>query len=764
MLRLFLPEVSNEARLVDQVDATSTRSSSSASCGGCAAHDDQCEVRRILKAFVDAQWLREFDARLADYRGAAAGRGRGSRLKSRAARPLDFTSDDEPAGLPPAAARGVQLGHVRPAGLDASTLDGRNALLTGDIGSGKSTLVDALTTLLLPAHRISYNKAAGADARERTLRSYVHGHYKSERNEATGTSPRRWRCATRTDLLGDPRRLRQRRLRRRPSRSPRCSSSADAAGPARPLLRRPPTQDLSIAERLRRLRLRPRATCASGSALPAREIYDELPRVRQATFRRLLGIESEQALELFHQTVSMKSVGNLNDFVRDHMLEPSDSTTRVARHHRPLRGPAPRPTTPSMRARAQLELLEPARRRLRRVRRARRRDRQRWRASATRCGSSSPSSRPSLLDRRDRRAGSRSSGSTAAGAGRRAEPSERSCRTRERRSIEDRRQRRRPHRRASSDWLARPEQQRRRPASRPGGSTPLSPTPGWTGRDARTSSPTPPAQIARRATRAGSELADAQNQLDRAAARARGRSDGRGARASNAELAQPASSARSNLPAQQARRCARAAVPGLRLDADDLPYAGELLAGPRRGRATGRARPSGCCAASRCRCWCPTQHYDAVAGWIDGHSPSAAAVVLLPGPRRRRAAPAACAAEPARRSLADMLGDQSRTRRSYRGWTASSRSRADYHVRRPSMAEFRRERASRHPRGPDRSGERHEKDDRHRVDDRSAVGARLGQRARRSPRCVSAELADAGRSGSQRDRRAAELRTAARAR
>src|SRR3954452_23569071 len=62
------------------------------------------------------------------------------------------------------------------------------ALLTGDIGSGKSTLVDALTTLLLPAHRISYNKAAGADAKERTLRSYVEGHYKSERIEATGTS------------------------------------------------------------------------------------------------------------------------------------------------------------------------------------------------------------------------------------------------------------------------------------------------------------------------------------------------------------------------------------------------------------------------------------------------------------------------------------------------------------------------------------------------------------------------------------------------
>ncbi len=67
-------------------------------------------------------------------------------------------------------------------------LDGRNGLLTGDIGSGKSTMVDAITTLLVPAHRVAYNKAAGAEARERSLRSYVLGHYKSERNEVTGTA------------------------------------------------------------------------------------------------------------------------------------------------------------------------------------------------------------------------------------------------------------------------------------------------------------------------------------------------------------------------------------------------------------------------------------------------------------------------------------------------------------------------------------------------------------------------------------------------
>src|SRR5215471_7292888 len=71
--------------------------------------------------------------------------------------------------------------HGRVWGFD---LGGDNALLTGDIGSGKSTLVDAITTLLVPGHKVAFNKAAGAETHERNLRSYVLGHFKSERGEA----------------------------------------------------------------------------------------------------------------------------------------------------------------------------------------------------------------------------------------------------------------------------------------------------------------------------------------------------------------------------------------------------------------------------------------------------------------------------------------------------------------------------------------------------------------------------------------------------
>ena len=52
------------------------------------------------------------------------------------------------------------------------TPEGGNSLLTGNIGSGKSTLVDALTTLLVPPRKLAYNKAAGAEEKERSVESY----------------------------------------------------------------------------------------------------------------------------------------------------------------------------------------------------------------------------------------------------------------------------------------------------------------------------------------------------------------------------------------------------------------------------------------------------------------------------------------------------------------------------------------------------------------------------------------------------------------
>src|SRR6266536_3032277 len=157
-------------------------------------------------------------------------------------------------------------------------LDGRNALLTGDIGSGKSTLVDAITTLLVPAHRVAYNKAAGADRDLSITEDF--SHFGSE------------------------------------------------IGQLRKHLRQPGV-----------------------------EVFDSFPPYG-AWFRRRFAIENEQAMELFHQTVSMKSVGNLTDFVRCHMLEPFDVAPRIQAliaHYEDLN----RAHEAVLKAKRQIEMLSP---------------------------------------------------------------------------------------------------------------------------------------------------------------------------------------------------------------------------------------------------------------------------------------------------------------------------------------------------------------------------------------------------------------------
>ena len=230
---------------------------------------------------------------------------------------------------------------------------GKNCLLTGDIGSGKSTLVDAITTLLVPSQRIAYNKAAGADNKERTLRSYVLGHYKSERNEVTGSAkPVSLRDHTSYSvILG----VFHNAGYDQTVALAQVFWMKEAQGqPARFFVGA--ERDLSIATDFARfgsdiVQLRKKLR-SSGA-----EIEDSFPKYG-AWFRRRFGIDNDQALELFHQTVSMKSVGNLTDFVRSHMLEPFDVAPRISAlitHFDDLN----RAHEAVLKAKRQLELLTP---------------------------------------------------------------------------------------------------------------------------------------------------------------------------------------------------------------------------------------------------------------------------------------------------------------------------------------------------------------------------------------------------------------------
>jgi uncharacterized protein YPO0396 len=236
---------------------------------------------------------------------------------------LDFTGDDTRSGFRLKRLEVFNWGTFTDK-VWRLNLDCRNSLLTGDIGSGKSTLVDAVTTLLVPAHKAAYNKAAGAGQRERSLRSYVLGYYKSERSDTSGKSrPVALRDQNSYSVIlgvfhneGYDQTITlaqvfwMKELQGQPERfyvgaERALEVTGDFAGFG---------SDISAL----RKRLR-------GDGC---EVFDSFARYR-AWFQRRFGIDNEQALDLFHQTVSMKSIGNLTEFVRGHMLEPFDVAPRI---------------------------------------------------------------------------------------------------------------------------------------------------------------------------------------------------------------------------------------------------------------------------------------------------------------------------------------------------------------------------------------------------------------------------------------------------
>jgi hypothetical protein len=74
MLRDFLVSSTNEARVIDRIDGYLKRVVELGFLREPPGQPGHYEVRRILEAFVDAQWLADFDGRLARYATAEAER------------------------------------------------------------------------------------------------------------------------------------------------------------------------------------------------------------------------------------------------------------------------------------------------------------------------------------------------------------------------------------------------------------------------------------------------------------------------------------------------------------------------------------------------------------------------------------------------------------------------------------------------------------------------------------------------------------------
>lgn len=203
-------------------------------------------------------------------------------------------------------------------------LEGDTSLLTGDVGSGKSTLVDAIITLLVPPKKVTYNKAADATARERTLASYVRGYYGQKRSENGVGSPEALRDKNQYSVIlavfSDD------NLGLRTSLAQVFWFKDDTNYPARFYCLADRTLTIQndftdFGSEIKSLRKR----LSSSSFTRVFDDYTQYSR----EFRRRFGIRSPQSMELFQQTISMKKVDALTDFVRQNMLEAPDTANDV---------------------------------------------------------------------------------------------------------------------------------------------------------------------------------------------------------------------------------------------------------------------------------------------------------------------------------------------------------------------------------------------------------------------------------------------------
>lgn len=200
---------------------------------------------------------------------------------------------------------------------------GETSLLTGDVGSGKSTLVDALTTLLVSPRKVAYNKAADSSAKERSVTSYVRGYFGQKRSvEGTGQP----------DSLRD---IHHYSVLLATFQDPGLSQFVTLAQffwyqDAQ----KPPARFYVVADKEmwitrdfakfdKDVRVLKKRLKNSGV-----RVFEDYTRYAEV-FRGKFGIEQEQALDLFQQTISMKKVEALTEFVRVNMLQVPNTEEEV---------------------------------------------------------------------------------------------------------------------------------------------------------------------------------------------------------------------------------------------------------------------------------------------------------------------------------------------------------------------------------------------------------------------------------------------------
>ncbi len=209
-------------------------------------------------------------------------------------------------------------------GLHDIAIAERGFLFVGRSGSGKSTLLDAIATLLTPPQWLSYNAAAREGERhrrDRNLVSYIRGAW-GDRTDATsgeiathflrrGTT---WSALALTFANGEGRRISLIHLYW-------LKGAATATTDVRKHFM-VAERDFDIAAELAAFELDVRTL---KRRLTDVDHFGDTFRPYGERFRRLLQIESEQALKLLHKTQSAKNLGDLNAFLREFMLDRPDT-------------------------------------------------------------------------------------------------------------------------------------------------------------------------------------------------------------------------------------------------------------------------------------------------------------------------------------------------------------------------------------------------------------------------------------------------------
>jgi uncharacterized protein YPO0396 len=211
---------------------------------------------------------------------------------------------------------------------------GRTALLLGENGSGKSTLVDALLTLLVPKTKRNYNlSAGGTKKRERDEKTYVLGAYGSQSaSEETRAQIKFLRKAG-----GPPSIL-------------LATFTNHATGEAVTLAQILWVQDEDV-RKLFLIARSDRSIRKDFNGLGESRTWKKAFRTKgfevEESFTdyagklvRYLRMESVTTLALFSQTVAIKEITHVSGFIRDHMLEKLDTkelVDRLERHYEDLK-------------------------------------------------------------------------------------------------------------------------------------------------------------------------------------------------------------------------------------------------------------------------------------------------------------------------------------------------------------------------------------------------------------------------------------------